>query len=272
MIYCIWYPSGGFGHFINAILTLYGSEFVRPNNSLEFSADGNSHSLELVVPKYLYEVWPGGIEFDDSKNYSVLVDNGIDNETTKFKSVFPTADVIKICYSDYSWPIIARTIIEKAMRKDINEELPIDDWETDEDWCRREKYFLYLRGHIHRFMWKADPQAHSIDLGQLCDYDELFNALNQIIEIKDFKSTWQEWRIANDKYISPIETSAQIIEWVKNRTSQDLSHITDVWTQSILYYFIYLEYKFEVPHNDYAAWFTNTDDIAKMLDTYGVVY
>ena len=30
MIYCVQYPSGGFGHFINAILTLHGVEFVRP--------------------------------------------------------------------------------------------------------------------------------------------------------------------------------------------------------------------------------------------------
>ena len=78
MIYCIWYPSGGFGHFVNAILTLHGKNFVRPNKKLmNFSPDGNSHTLDLVVPKYHYNSWPGGIEFLNDKNYCVLIDNGI---------------------------------------------------------------------------------------------------------------------------------------------------------------------------------------------------
>ena len=32
MIYCVWYPSGGFGHFINAVLTLYSKDFEVPHN------------------------------------------------------------------------------------------------------------------------------------------------------------------------------------------------------------------------------------------------
>ena len=32
MIYCVWYPSGGFGHFINAVISLYGVDFKRPKN------------------------------------------------------------------------------------------------------------------------------------------------------------------------------------------------------------------------------------------------
>ena len=80
-IYCVWYPSGSFGHFVNAILTLHGDNFVRPKKSLEFSSTGDSHSLDLIVPKYLHEFWPGGIEFVNNQNYCVLIDNGIDNES-----------------------------------------------------------------------------------------------------------------------------------------------------------------------------------------------
>jgi hypothetical protein len=273
MIYCVWYPSGGFGHFINAIITLYGSNFVRPKNSLDFSRNGNSHSLDLVAPKYLHECWPGGIEFDNSKNYSVLIDNGINDESIKFKSVLPDAEIIKICYSDYSWPIVARTSIEKAMNSNLDAALPNDGWDTNEDWSRREKYFLYLRDHDQRFKWKDDTWGqYSINIDQMCNYNKLFESLNAIVPIKNFKSTWEQWRSANDVYISSVETSVQIINCIKNKTSQDLSHITDLWTQAVLYFFIYLEFEFEVPHNDYSDWFTNTTDIVKMLDKHGVIH
>lgn len=270
-IYCIWYPSGGFGHFVNAVLTLHGSNFVRPSKPLTFAPNGNSHLLDLVVPKYYHESWPETFEFDVSKNYSVLIDNGINNESDKFKSVLPKAKVIKICYSDRSWPIIARTSIEKTMNSNLDQELPTDVWNTNESWARREKYFLYLRDHDQRYQWKDDGQEpHTIQLSCLCNYTDMFESLNNIVLVENFKSDWMQWRAANNVYISPVETAQLIIDNVKNKTFQDLSHITDLWTQAVLYYFIYLEFGVEVPHNDYSNWFTNTNDIVKMLSYHGV--
>jgi len=49
MIYCVWYPSGGFGHFINGILTLHGKGFKRPTNKIEFSTTGDSHKFIMPV-------------------------------------------------------------------------------------------------------------------------------------------------------------------------------------------------------------------------------
>jgi hypothetical protein len=43
--------------------------------------------------------------------------------------------------------------------------------------------------------------------------------------------------------------------------SSDLTHITDIWTQAVVYYYIWLEFGIEVPHNDFANFFTNTDQI-----------
>jgi hypothetical protein len=187
MIYCVWYPSGGFGHFVNAILTLHGQNFVRPKKSLTFSADGNSHNLDLVVPKYFKDCWPGRIEFVDSKNYCVLIDNGIDNESTQFKSQFPNATVIKICYSAYSWPVVARTMIEKAMSSSIESQLPVDNnWRTDEPWARREKYFLFLRDHAFRCAWKSEDE-NSIDVSEIySDYDECFEIINSVAKNRTF--------------------------------------------------------------------------------------
>lgn len=266
MIYCVWYPSGGFGHFVNAVLTLYGQNFVRPKKSLIFSDNGDSHSLDLVVPKYFKNSWANSINFDKSKNYSVLIDNGIDDESTQFKSTFPNSTVIKICYSDYSWPVIARTMIEKAMHSSVDIQLSIsNDWQTDEPWSRREKYFLFLRDHGFRHAWKKDT-VNSIDVSELYSgYDECFTMINSVAKTEHFADTWLQWRKANAKYIDPATTARSVLSCVADKSYQNLTHIDDVWTQAIVYYYIWLKYSVEVLHNDFADFFTNTDQILELV-------
>jgi hypothetical protein len=271
MIYCVWYPSGGFGHFVNAVLTLHGNNFVRPTGSLKFSKNGNSHNLDLVVPKYLHDCWPGGIEFYSDKNYCVLIDNGINNELDQFKSVFPDSIVVKICYSDRSWPVVARTMIDKAMNSSITEQLPIEDWNTNEPWARREKYFLFLRDHDFRHAWRSNDN-NAIYLEELyTDYEEFFATVNSIAKIEQCKDLWQEWRAANAVYIDPVQVAENIVRFVAVQWPMDLSDIHDTWTQAMVYYYIWLRFGFEVPHNTYSNWFTNTTDIVKMLVDHGVI-
>lgn len=274
-IYCIWYPSGGFGHFVNAVLTLHGDNFVRPSKSLEFSANGNSHDLDLIVPKYYKDCWPSGIEFLDDKKYAVLIDNGINNESDAFKSTFQNATVIKICYGDYSWPVVARTMIEKAMESSIEEQLPIDNWDTDELWAQREKYFLYLRDHSLRSAWSSQNKTvlldTELDVAELYqNYEECHTVINAVAKTENFYSLWKEWRHANSKYIDPVINAKNILSLVATNYSTDLTHITDVWTQAVIYYYIWLWRNVEVPHNDYSNWFTNTKDIVKMFNDCGV--
>lgn len=271
MIYCVWYPAGGFGHFINAVLTLYGNNFVRPSKTLAFSSDGNSHDLDLTVPKYLHGHWPGGVEFLSNKNYCVLIDNGIANESDEFKQQFPNASIIKICYSDFSWPVIALTSITKAMKSSIEIQLPTYNWSVNAPWVKREKYFLYLRDHYHRHSWNA-TDSNSIDISKIYnDYNSCHNVLNTFTATEDFSNIWNEWRKVNSTYIDPVVIGRQILSLVVNNHSEDISYVTDIWTQAVVYYYIWLCYKFEVPHNDYANWFTNTSDISKMLKKYRVI-
>jgi len=269
MIYCVWYPSGGFGHFINAVLTLHGDNFVRPKKSLEFSANGNSHDLDLVVPKYFHEWWPGGIEFHNNKNYCVLIDNGINNKSCKFRSVFSNPVVIKVCYSDYSWPVVARTMINKAMGRNIDQELTLSNWETIEPWCQREKYFLYLRDHNLRYAWRdqspyCDDKLIYVD-NLIESYQNCFTILDAIAKISNFEDMWEEWRLANSLYIDPVVTASWIMLQVDANSPTDISYINDIWTQAVVYYYIWLKFKIEIPHNDYADWFTNTQEIANLL-------
>lgn len=270
--YCVWYPSGGFGHFINAVLTVYGNNFVRPSKSLEFSSNGNSHNLDLVVPKYLHEHWPGNIKFLENKNYCILIDNGINNEGEDFTFTFPGATVIKICYSDRSWPIVARTMIDKAMNSTLEEQLPVAEWNTNDAWAQREKYFLFLRDHKLRFSWRHTPRyPNSIYVDDLVEnYSKCFNTLNSIVPLDDFEDVWTTWRTVNSTYIDPTVTASLIMSNVINNKSTDISNIKDIWTQAIVYYYIWLEFKFEVPHNTYSNWFTNTKDIVNMLNDHKV--
>jgi hypothetical protein len=265
MIYCVWYPSGGFGHFVNAVLTLHGDNFVRPKNQLTFSKNGNSHNLDLIVPKYAKDQWPGGIDFLSNKNYCVLVDNGINNESDHFKSTFPNSTVIKICYTDYSWPVVARTMINKAMRSSVEQQLSIDEWETDEPWSRREKYFLFLRDHKLRHAWQpTDDYTLYID-NLYSDYEEFSETVNSIVPTNHCSDLWLEWRDANAEYINPVGIAQRIILDVNMKIHSDLTHITDLWTQAVIYYYIWLEFNIEVPHNDFANFFTNTDQIMELV-------
>ena len=270
-IYCIWYPSGGFGHFINAVLSLHAKDFARPSNGLTFSAVGDSHDLDLIAPKYLRD--PKNYQFDFSPqfNYSVLIDNGIENESIeKFCKVFVGAEIIKICYSNTSWPIVARSMIDKAMRSSIAQQLPT--W-NDANWAIREKYFLFLRDHQFRSCWKPSKnKEYIVYVNDLLEYQKFYNTLESIgIELTDFKILWDQWRQANALYIDPVQQAKNIVDNVKHRIHQPLSDITDIWSQAVVYYFIWVEFGIEVPHNDYADWFTNTEDIAIMLKNNGVI-
>lgn len=264
MIFCVWYPSGGFGHFVNAILTLHGDNFARPKKLLKFSSGGDSHSLDLVVPKYSRGQWPGKIKFLEDKNYCVLIDNGITNESNEFLEIFPDSVVVKICYSNDSWPIIARTMIEKPLPNSIERHLTLDGWDSNEDWARREKYFLFLRDNHLRHAWKQSFTS-TLYVDDLLDYKRLFDTLNSITKIEPFEDLWNQWRNANAKYIDPIKIAQEIVVQVKQKNCLDLTAIRDTWTQSVIYYYIWLYFGIEVPHNDFANFFTNTEQIIDLV-------
>jgi len=273
MIYCVWYPSGGFGHFISAILSLHGKNFSRPGiETVNFSATGDSHALPLVAPKYFKDPKNYSVEFDNNLNYSVLIDNGIRNEGKKFTNFFPDATVIKLCYDDLSWPVVSRTMIDKAMKSSIEDELPLSEWGHKDQWAVREKYFLFFRDHTLRHSWKPDSNTKNLFVNDILDYNVLVDQLTKFgIICNNFKPLWDQWHASNYKYFAPMTTCQEIIKNIRNRVQQNLTDITDIWTQSILYFYIWTEFEFEVPHNDYSNCFTNTDEIVTMLDKHGVI-
>lgn len=272
MIWCVWYPSGGFGHFVNAIISLRGRGFTRPQKSnLVFSTTGDSHALDLSAPKYFHDPMHYDFDFVPDQHYSVLIDNGITNTSDRFMQVFPGAKIIRMCYSDRSWPVVAMTMITKSMNRTFYEHLNTKEWKTTEAWAQREKYFLFLRDHDFRSWWRPDCRCTNIDVADLLEYECLRSHLaTSTIELDDFRDLWLDWNQNNLKYFLPIQHAHNIVQAVKHLEDQDLTYITDLWVQAVVYYYIWLEYQFEVPHNDYSNWFTSTRDIAKMLKKHGV--
>jgi len=254
MIYCIWYPSGGFGHFVNSVLNLHGENFVRPKTKLIFSSNGNSHALDYVAPSYIKNQNFYNFNFDPLRNYSVIVDNGINNEETKFVDFFPGATVIKLCYSDYSWPIVANTMLTKAVGTDLESHLSSEaEWESTEPWAQREKYFLYLRDHPLRYAWKPSNISKNLFIETIMSYTDFANEIESFgIQLEDFEELHQTWQQSNYRYCQPVVSAEKFIN------GEELADpITDLWTQAVVYYQIWCKYGVEVPHNDFADFFTS---------------
>ena len=260
MIHCVWYPSGGFGNFVNSVLNLYGRNFKRPNKQPEFSQDGNSHGQELVAPTYVKDPDEYEFDFDPTVNYSLLIDNGINNESTRFKQFFSDARIIKICYSDFTWPIVANTMIVKAQRSTIEQDLLSDlsNWDTKEPWAQREKYFLFLRDSSLRFSWKPNNDQSILMIDDFLDYQTFRQKLD--VELDDFELYWNQWREVNDRYIGPVLLAQQFL-------NGQLDCITDLWTQAVVYYQIWCQHGIEVPHNDFSNFFNDSLHCKNWLDS-----
>lgn len=266
MIYCIWYPGGGFGHFINSILSLYGNNFKRPiKKDYQFSSNGDSHDLPCVLPKYHHDPDTYQYSIEPNLNYSVLIDNGNENEGDRFRQFFHDSTVIKICYSDFSWPVIAKTMIVKTSNKTFESAVNTNhNWSTNDNWAVREKYFLYLRDHPYRRMWNSSID-YTINIEDMFEYSRLHSKISSFgIEVQNFKDHWERWFFANRQYIDPVIVSTQVINLVENEIIQDLN-LTDLWTQSTVYFLIYNRYKFEVPHNELTNFFSSTEEIISLL-------
>lgn len=270
MIYCVWYPSGGYGSYLTALIDRFGINFARPRTlELEFSHNGDSHAAVRTVPPYRDSCKGYKFNFDNSShNYCVAVDNGITNQNLNFLDVFPGAQVIKVTYDDHSWPIVAHTMITKAMKVPLDQELAVEqNWPCDEPWAVREKYFLYLVENHLRHSWKPSQEFHCIDVCNFWNYTDLVEQLHQAgITVLDFSPVHQSWQDANFKYFNPVIQAKEIIKQVVSGQCVDITGITDLWEQAVVNYFIQIEFGVTVPANTYANWFGNTKEISDLIN------
>lgn len=270
MIYCIWYPSGGFGHYINMILSFYGENFKRPSKrNVRFSDTGDSHAFALSAPRYCNDSNHYQWYFEPGINHTVMIDNGINSQSQKFLEKFPDCKVIRLFYDDRSWPVVAQTQIVKASKGSLSDEVKPEPgkWTAHHaDWAIREKFFLYLKDHYLRQYWPPIEDCVNINVGDLYEYDSLETNLSSISSgLNNFSDVHRQWQESNLKYFNPVMLARDVLEAVDRRNSMDLSSVTDLWTQAVINYFIWLKYQIVVPANTYADWFRDTLEINDVL-------
>jgi hypothetical protein len=286
-IVSIQYPSGGFGHTIHVILSLFGKNFAHNSLDHKFGMAGNSHQFPELLPK-MFEVSDYNVEnfrvmldnVEDNKNVTILIDSGISNDTVDFKKIIHPYCSIRVCYDDWSWPLLAKMFYTRCMSSVLSKNCQLidfikpdhDNWPSNEstDWAVREKYFLYLKDHAFRHYWRPVTDCVSLPIEQILNYKSLHTTLNQWFDVTGFEDFYKKWYSVNEEHFNFYFDCKKIIGQIESRQLVDLSNINDLFSQAVINYYIWLKYNFEVPHNTYANWFTNTNDIFKMLDTHGV--
>lgn len=280
----IQYPSGGFGHFTHVILSAFCKNFSGKIINYDFGPGGDSHAYPLMLPKYFkakdynQKKYNKQLSLITSEYATVLIDSGIEDDSADFRQFISPDVSIRICYNDWSWPLIAKMFYTRCMAAVENAPQTIDHWiapdqgkwkNLSEPWAIREKFFLYLRDHSFRYTWRANESMLNIPIETFLSYKTLYHTLSQIFNMSDFDSMYDNWYQTNYQHFKFYLDAQDVIKNLHN--SKDISHIQDCFTQALIYYYIWIQYQFEVPHNDYAEWFANTDDIVKMLVDHKVI-
>ena len=262
MIYCVWYPPGGFGHYVNSIITMYGYGFKKPNDtSILIDSKGSSHGTERSAPIYLHDPESYEFEFDSNFHYSVLIDNG-NNTSERFRQFFPGATIIKITYDDWYWPIVARTVVEKASHEDFDQFIKGFDWSRCGSIRFQENCVHYIKDHSLRKTFSSDGLEQTLALADVVNYQRLKTRLEQFgIELQDFESKHNEFLEKNAVYIDPVLNSLKLLDDVEHQRWSDLSYFDhNPWAQSIVYFYLWKKYNL----TDYSTWFKSCD---QLIDT-----
>lgn len=296
-LFCVNYPSGSFGHFTHLILASAGTEFHKVDVEHKFNNQinsGSSHFIHSEVRKLCcneycpedYSVYATTDLINDYKRLtdngkytSVIVDPGINDDSINFSSFFPGAPIIRIYYDDFSWPLslyvfYARCMSEVTYREThiSNFIIPEEDiWGTNEDWVHREKYFLMLKEHKFRHMWKPLLGAININVDCYTNYDKLFHSFSKSLSIENFEDLYNKFFQSNKHHLEWYIQSRLVLEAIKEHRNIDLSILSkNLYAQATINYYIYLLYGFDVPAWDCRDWFTSTEDIFKLLRKHNI--
>ena len=299
------YPSGGYGFYLARLINRFVTNVVQTDDRFLFDRLGTSHSLPLVVGTnvsqtddcFLFDhlgtshsLSPvvGHVQFckpvDDmyqleiqkQKYVTIPYCPGIPNDNLhNLKNNFPNAKIIRLCYQDNVWPLVFQNCILKAASGTLedNVEFNYEKFGSSDDWARRENFSLLFEHHHYRTMWKAHDKCLNIDIFELltATQDCLQQVANFIggstINLDDLSLKHQQFLKANPNTIQHLE----IFDIVNNlHVDRDLTHINQLYHQSVLNFYVQLKFNFVIPSNDYANWFTNTKEIVTMLNDHGV--
>lgn len=274
------YPSGGFGHFLNGLLTTCTDGiFFRPSNNVTFSSSGDSHALELSVAKWMgyaedFEFVVSDWATESDLCHILLVDSFIENDDpTILRQRFPGNQVIRLCIDYRAVPIVHQTCEFKAMGK-----TPEDDYSALPDWEHREMITLryhYADQHDDFYLRKFSPindeKTLNLPISWIAyNFDQLIEHLQKFLNVtfdgNRVAELYQTFLKANEKYFTGPVWAERILHSLRSGTNIDLSECTSLFDQGYVNYRIEREFNLsEIPPYTYKDWFTDTNSIRRML-------
>jgi hypothetical protein len=281
------YPGGGYGYYLARLINSFITNVVKTPDKFLFDAIGTSHQLPLVA---------GSIQVDQNKTLVAIGDEyqydidqqkyilipycpGIQSDdVTTLTNTFLNSKIIRLYYEDNTWPLVFQNCIIKAAQGTLETTVEFDEaaFGSSENWAKRENFFLLLKNHHFRNMWREChlPQFLNINILDLLINPEnclrsVANFINgTIVDLDTLPARHQQFLDANLNTVTHLE----ILNIVNNlKLNQNLSHIDHLYQQAVVNFYVQLKYNFEVPENNYSNWFTNTTDIVTMLENHKII-
>lgn len=283
----IQYPSGGYGYYLARLINSFVTNVVITPDLFDFDELGTSHSLPLVIGDIHHEQKRTTLNnidaqycTEDNQHKYIVIPYcpGIQNDTTdNIKTNYPTAKIIRLCYFDNTWPLIFQNCIVKALKGTTENNIEFDSskFGSSDSWARRENFSLLFEHHHYRNMWKphVDDQFLNVDIYTLLsDPQQCLHQVANLIggstaQLDQLPTKHQIFFDANPNTVKHFD----ILRTVQMLPEQkSLRHIDTLYHQAVLNFYIQTKFDFTIPSNDYANWFTNTQEIVTMLKDHGV--
>jgi hypothetical protein len=274
----IHYPSGGFGHFLYAVLTICGSQFHAWDDKIEFSDTGDSHKVRLnskvwfhMSPDYQFSVedWAD----TDEKRHIVLIDSGINlDEYQVVRNRFPNNQMIRMCIDPVAVPIVRQTCLYKAERKIEFEFKSKLDWEQREEislsyWHALSQPDFYL----NNFKPVYDQNVLNIPISWLVfQFDLVIDQLNHSLGLEldrnKARELHAEFMLHNEKYTRSTTLWRDISAALDQNINLELPDNISLHDQGYINFMLEVNYELEeISAWDYRDWFRSTSEIAQAI-------
>lgn len=273
----IHYPSGGFGHFMNALLSLCTDEFYVADSGIDFSNSGDSHSFLLSAVKWArtnpdYKFTPFDWAQGLNRRHIVLVDLGIVNDShTTVRKKFKQNYIVRMCIDQPARSIVYQTCLYKAQKKEF-------EFEYDADWQRREEFtkqYQYCDESqdyfLNNFQPVDDQNVVNVLISWLfTDFDLVLSTLEVGLDVEirrdQARELHRQFLLVNGRYATGLFWANRILASLDDGSNLDLSDCNTLHDQGYINYLLAKRYQIpEIPAYDYRDWFANTAQISTFI-------
>jgi hypothetical protein len=276
----IHYPSGGFGHFMNVLLSVCSRSFYVANRAVEFSPSGDSHAFELSAKKWThdqtdYVFSPADWATGQDLRHIVLVDLGINNDCHRtVRKQFPKNQLVRMCIDPAARSIINQTCLFKAQKQTEFNFVHQHAWQQREEIS---KQYHYCDANSEYYLNKFQPIADdcytlNLPISWLFFSFELLltnleTFLGIIVNRTSATVLHQQFLKNNQCYAQANIWAQTVLDSLESEQHVSLADCTNIHDQGFVNYTIEKQFSLEeIPPYDYQDWFTNTQQIAQAIN------